>query len=223
MDLEASKAYFQRSGAALREIQHSTALLKQDLDADDFQRAWVRLLTEFVRAHKFLQDSAKAIDQKQWAGSLSRDRKENHALNYLFHARNADEHGARPGHEASPAALSIGGAFAFSGTNKNVTMKNCVIVSRLPDGTRVERRVDGQFSTENGNLTEGWIKSGVPVTRERAYLEIIPVLDRGIQYIPPVLPCRKQELAGTLAQICLNWIDAKHSELGKIIKDATKS
>tara|TARA_B100000614_G_C14389757_1_gene429124 strand:+ start:175 stop:777 length:603 start_codon:yes stop_codon:yes gene_type:complete len=61
---------------------------------DDFADAWFVFLTAWKGIYTILEQGAKSNAQsRQWFGAKKLQRKRNPVADYLFHARNAEEHG----------------------------------------------------------------------------------------------------------------------------------
>lgn len=180
-------------------------------DADEARRAWIAFISAYRTATKFLNDFGKEVGRDSWAKALFTEQQQNQSLNYVFQARNADQHGLLVGYEKRTAALNIGSMVSLEGNCQNITISDCVEIVNTPNGP-VERRMDGQFSTSNGFIVEGWLSTDAQVRRSSAHIQLGSLENRGQRYTPPNLQVKPEELAGKIAQVTVNWLMKKEKE-----------
>lgn len=134
-----------------------------------FSDAWYLFLIAAKNVYTTLEQGSKASPQsRQWFGAKKQERKDDPLLQYLFQARDDDEHGLDEVTELSPGFLGIGKA--AQGFSNNITISS--------------------LSFENGKLNIGPITSndGLPVLIEQRgpHTVLAPVTARGnIVYQPP--------------------------------------
>lgn len=213
MNRDKATAFMERAFYAMSEVENAKDILSQDTAPENLRRAWVLVLVEFRKALRFMDQAARNLDRNRWADAMKQERKNNATLTYIFHARNADEHGVIIGYEGEPASLNVGNAFAFSGENTNITIKDCKVVNTLPDGSVIEHNIDGKFSTSGGRVSDGWLKTSAPVARRVAFLSLSEVEDRGKTYFPSTGICGEANAPAKMAQTCYNWTSKKMQEL----------
>ncbi|MET0589025.1 MAG: hypothetical protein ABWZ75_10950 [Novosphingobium sp.] len=134
-------------------------------DYDDFNDTWYTFLVAAKNVYTVLEQGAKTSSQSlQWFGGVKRFRKDDELLQYLFEARNDDEHGLGSSTEHVPGALAIG-------------------VAR--DGYSRAMRING--STGPGGVLNVESLDGKPVLIERTlpHIRLIGVQARGNRTIAP--------------------------------------
>ncbi|WP_146194431.1 MULTISPECIES: hypothetical protein [Thioclava] len=207
-------AFQRRARDAVCDFRIAIKRLSGDATYEELRTHWSLALSEFRKFLKFAETAARERERNGWADNLIKERKDNPILNYAFHARNAEEHGHASSAKPEPAALRIGGMFSFAGNVSNVTISNCREITTLQDGRTIERRVDGQFSTTDGKISSGWLNSQVPVNSQTPYIQLLPAMDRGQSYQPPMLKdVRREDLADVFAQKICHWMEKKLKEL----------
>lgn len=78
----------------LRIAERALTDLEAATEPDDFGDAWTVFLQAWKGVYTLLEQGAKESAQsRQWFGRKKAQRKADHLLNYLFHARNDEEHG----------------------------------------------------------------------------------------------------------------------------------
>lgn len=151
-----------------------------DSDGDDFRDHWFVFLTAFKSVYTALQEGAKGQPKSlQWMGARNRERRNNPLLQYLYIARNDEEHGLN---------LSV--------------MDGIGGISVDTDGTTAEDPLIVWLNPETG-LVEAYRKSGQPVTVLRQHGPgplLRPVRDRdGTVIQPPPDPDNRELLCFPLA------------------------
>lgn len=202
-------SFLARTEQAFRGFCAAKDQLSVETNASALSAYWSQLLSEFRKFLRFSELAARNFGRNDWADALTREVNATDVFTYLFHARNADEHAVVAPFDPHEASLNVGRFISFSGVNTNITISNCVVVERLPGGQTVERRIDGKFSTNGGQISEGWLKSEVPVSRVPAHLRLGAALDRGKRYELPNLGCRAEDTVSMLAQRAYNWMYSK--------------
>jgi hypothetical protein len=129
---------------AINKAQHRLRVTQKALDDlsgarsyREFQDSWYVFLTASKSIYTVLQQGAKITPQSlQWFGGKSTERRNDPLLQYLYEARNEDEHGLDSCTELEPARIEIGQntlghskAIRINGTdNFGNTFKNCFAI-----------------------------------------------------------------------------------------------
>jgi hypothetical protein len=146
-----------RARAALSAIEHSQSL-------PDIETAWSDFLVAANRVYSRLEQGAKTDGTStSWFGRKKNERKSSALLQYVHHARNADEHGLAKVTDRTAPALAIGvgrGAWRIDGTTG-------------PGGQLKVTALGGQ--TAESKFVES-IPSSV---------RLVTAIDRGVSYQPP--------------------------------------
>lgn len=146
-----------------------------------FTAAWYLFLVAAKNVYTTLEQGAKSSPQsRQWFGKRKNDRKSDPLLQYLFQARDDDEHGLADVTRLQPGSLAIG---------------------KAAPGYSSSMHID-RLEIKDGKVHIGKITSldGKPVLIENipAHAVLMPVTGRGnITYNPPETH-RGEKLADTL-------------------------
>lgn len=74
----------------------------------EFTDSWFVFLTAFKSTYTTLEQGAKVSAQsRQWFGAKARERRGDELLQYLFQARNDEEHGLEAGAEPVPGRITV--------------------------------------------------------------------------------------------------------------------
>lgn len=183
----------------LRTAEKVVDNLAQCEDYDTFSELWYVFLTSSKSIYTVLEQGAKASPQsRQWFGGKKKERRTDPLLQYIYQARNDDEHGIEPTTEHVQGSLAIG----------------------------VNRPGYSNHMTISGSLKTGfWATShdGKPVLVERTLphvrLVIIHGRDEKIVYDPPT-EHMGQPLTDTspsnVAQLGLNYLSSLVEEAGRL-------
>lgn len=178
------RAAIEKAKGRLRVAQKALAELKSCSTFGDFSDAWYIVLTSSKNVYTVLEQGAKGSPQSmQWLGAKKQARKSDDLLQYMFEARNDDEHGLGSAVKLKPELHEIGVAGpGFSNTVRldggpfsNVVISGCGTALAFeggppPPGLRVTP-LDGK---------------PVRVRRTPATTVLIPVTARGDRtYNPP--------------------------------------
>ncbi|WP_249696461.1 hypothetical protein [Stappia sp. WLB 29] len=102
-------AAIQKCKQRLRIARKSLDTMKSCDNFTDFSDAWYGLLTASKNVYTTLDAGAKTSAQsRQWFGSVERYRKRDELLQYMFEARNDEEHGLGTAVELQPPVHEIG-------------------------------------------------------------------------------------------------------------------
>jgi hypothetical protein len=113
-----------KAHSRLRTAQRAVNDLAGCNDFNAFADTWYVFLTAAKGIYTVLEQGAKTSPQsRQWFGSVNRQRREDPLLQYLYQARDDDEHGISPVVEHVPGHIGIGvskpgysSAMRFDGT-----------------------------------------------------------------------------------------------------------
>jgi hypothetical protein len=131
-----------KAASRLRVAQKATAELAGCKNHDAFTDVWYTFLTASKNVYTILEQGAKADPRsKQWYGGRAAERRGDELLQYIYEARNDDEHGLEEMSEAVGGSLSIGipkPGFSNSFTiNANPTAGSRGIIVKSLDGLPV--------------------------------------------------------------------------------------
>lgn len=110
-----------KAKSRLRVAEKAARELNDCKSHDDFTDTWYSFLTASKNIYTVLEQAAKVTPQsRQWFGSKSKERRADELLQYLYEARNDDEHGLEPISRHEPGYLSIGVAKAGFSTSMRI-------------------------------------------------------------------------------------------------------
>ena len=117
--------------AAIRKARERLVLASESLkkageakDHTTFSGAWYFFLIAAKNIYTSLEQGSKASPQSmQWFGSKKKDRKNDELLQYLFQARDDDEHGLGDVTKLEQGSFAIGKSVAGSSDNFQIRMK----------------------------------------------------------------------------------------------------
>lgn len=181
---------------------------------ETFSRAWYVFLTSSKNIWTLFEQGSKLSPQSmQWFGGKKKQRKESAVLQFMFEARNADEHGLEDALELQSSSLR----FSYTGNT-----------SELPKGFSFG---SVKFNTETNEASlvgNGTDRSGIEVSVPLQSFEEVPphsvlsaIRDRGGCIIhPPRDPDNTVEavLPIKAASICLEYLEGLISEAARIAK-----
>ncbi|RWB98869.1 MAG: hypothetical protein EOQ56_19230 [Mesorhizobium sp.] len=160
------KAAIEKANSRLAKARESVTAIGSATTYPSFQSAWTDFLLAANAIYSILERGAKGNQSSiNWFGRAKGTRRKDPLLQYIHHARNADEHGIAPVTELVPGSVSIKGV----GGNA-VHIENLVIN-------------DGNFRAEvkpvNGSLPS--------ITLQRPTAKLISVTDDrfGDTFDPP--------------------------------------
>lgn len=135
-----------------------------------FSGAWYLFLIAAKNVYTTLEQGSKISAQsRQWFGAKKKERKDDPLLQYLFQARDDDEHGLDEVTALSPGYLGIGKS--APGFSSSLSISNLTI--------------DGNGQVSVGSITS---HDGLPVLIEQRgpHSTLVPVTGRGgVVYQPP--------------------------------------
>ena len=98
-----------KAQSRLRTAHKAVADLERCEDVQSFSDTWYTFLTAAKNIYTSLEQGAKTSPQNaQWFGGVKAKRRADPLLQYLFQARDDDEHGLDPVINQEPSSLSIG-------------------------------------------------------------------------------------------------------------------
>ena len=192
-----------KAQSRLRVAQKAANELVECKDFDAFNDVWYTFLTAAKNIYTVLEQGAKISPQsRQWFGAKKEERRKDDLLQYLFQARNDDEHGIEPIAEHIPGFVGIGGggerysnSFMFSG---------------------------GTDASGNFHISELESKDGRPVLIEHRpdSVKLISVKDRGGRLYDPPTSHKGSSLSDNsplnVAKLALLHLEALVSEAEKL-------
>lgn len=168
-----------KAKSRLRTVERELAELQKATSYTEFSDHWYVFLTAWKGIYTTLEQGAKASPQaRQWFGAKQQERRKDNLLQYVYQARNDDEHGLNTVTKLDPGHVAIG-VKANPGENLNMIIDE---IRFDANGVRVSSAKDF-----NGNpiptFTE--IRGAHPV--------LISVRDRGGNtYAPPSMHLGKK-------------------------------
>lgn len=98
----------EKARSRLRNIDKAIRELEAGGDFDEFTDTWFTFLTAFKSTYTALEQGAKSSPQsRQWFGCKARERRGDELLQYLYQARNDEEHGLEEVAKAVPGRLML--------------------------------------------------------------------------------------------------------------------
>ena len=156
----------EKARSRLRLAIKATEELKECKDFQSFNDTWYVFLTSAKNIWTVLEQGAKSSSHStRWFGERAKERKSDPLLQYVYQARNDDEHGLEPVTHNIPGGLAIG---------------------VLRPGSSQAIRLDG--TTGPGGLLRVTSLDGKPVYIEQTlpHVALAAVTVRGVQYHPPM-------------------------------------
>jgi hypothetical protein len=127
-----------KSKSRLRLAKKALETLSQCENFDDFTDAWFSFVTAFKSVYTTLEQGAKASPQsRQWFGAKQAIRRKDPLLQYVYQARNDDEHGLAPVARHVPESLAVGVSRPGYSSNMRISMKDGTITAQSLDGLPV--------------------------------------------------------------------------------------
>ena len=188
--VKAASENLKRAETALHDIEAAQTLA-------EVETAWSDFLTAAGRVFTKLEQGAKSNGKSNaWFGRKKHERRTDPLLQYVHHARNADEHGLAEVTERTAPALALGvgpGAWRFDGTvGPEMQMKVTAMGGQVPGKSKFVEVVPSK-------------------------VRLVKVIDRGVSYDPPVDPQTKQTLLpNEVAKLALDYIGRMIQEAGKL-------
>jgi len=157
----------EKANRRLNSAKKSVEELRQCKTMEQFHDAWFSFLTASKSVYTALETGSKVSAQsKQWYGAKARERRDDELLQYVYQARNDDEHGLGPIVEEKPGMVAIG-------SNR----------PGYSQRTRISLNVEGG----KVSISEATPRDDKPVLVELlpAYVALAPVTARGNRIYPP--------------------------------------
>ena len=100
--IDKAKSRYRVASKALRELNECN-------NFEDFKDTWFTFLVAWKSIYTALEQGSKVTPQsRQWYGGVKSRRKNSETLQYLFEARNDDEHGMEWGVTREPGSVAVG-------------------------------------------------------------------------------------------------------------------
>ncbi|MDR7116816.1 hypothetical protein [Caulobacter sp. BE254] len=98
-----------KAASRLRVAEKAAAELAECKTHEAFTDTWYTFLTASKNVYTILEQGAKTDPRsRQWYGGVAAERRGDDLLQYIYEARNDDEHGLEEMSEAVPGSLSVG-------------------------------------------------------------------------------------------------------------------
>jgi hypothetical protein len=112
-----------KAAGRLRLAAKHAEALKVCKSHEEFCDTWYQFLVTYKNVYTALDQGSKASPQsRQWFGAKKNERRDDPLLQYLFQARDADEHGIESVTQFVPGSLAIG--VAKPGFSQSVRISN---------------------------------------------------------------------------------------------------
>lgn len=190
--IEKARSRLRVARKALHDMQASN-------DMEAFHDSWYTFLTATKNIYECLKTGANTTtpQSRQWYGEKARERREDPLLQYVYEARNADEHGLASSVVRRNASVAIG--VRRPGYTSSISVKSG------PDGSlRVTSNDDKPILFE---------------TRP-AHVVLVPVTARGNRIHPPPAQHLGKPIDGSepipVAEHALNYLEALVEEASKL-------
>ncbi len=171
----------------LRNAQKAVEDLRAYLEIEDlqsFEDTWFTFLFSWKSIYTTLEQGSKTTPQsRQWFGGVKQDRKDDDLLQYLFEARNDDEHGLETSIKTVPELTEIG--VRGHGVSNAVLINGPGIIGGVAINCGAAIAYEGHPSQNPYKVTA---LDGKPIlTRHTpAHVTLKPVFARGNRiYLPP--------------------------------------
>lgn len=177
------RAAIEKGNSRLRVAKRAVFDLKTSRTFSDFSDNWYVVLTSSKNVYTVLEQGAKASPQsRQWFGAKKETRKGDPLLQYLFEARNADEHGLGSAVQLEPARLQIG--VAGEGFSNSMRLDGGPFSNVVISGCRTAVSFEGGSPPSDLRVTP---LDGRPVRvlRTPATTVLIPIAARGDRILNP--------------------------------------
>ena len=178
------KAAVEKAKGRLRVARKALAELKSSRTFSDFSDSWYVVLTSSKNIYTVLEQGAKSSPQSmQWFGAKKQIRKSDPLLQYMFEARNDDEHGLGSAVQLKPELHEIG--VAGPGYSNAVRLDGGPFSNVVIQGCGTAVAFEGGPPPPDLRITP---LDGKPVRVRRtpATTTLIPIAARGDRvYAPP--------------------------------------
>lgn len=199
-------------------IEMALTGLRTSVELRTLRAHWKAILMSYAAAVSHLRKGADTGSAKGWSDAMMFEQRNNSVLRYMLHARNHDVHQAA----AFPSSPQRGFASVENlienwNTEGKVNFFGGTSSTFLQDGRRIDRKLDGSLSYENGSpKVDLGDQYNVKIVRQ--YLKLEDVVDRGVTYPVPdgVVPIEAQ--AVNFAEHVLAWLNTKIVEFESLRK-----
>lgn len=219
-DSDKADGFLGRANQIFHDFEQNKFAFQVEKSPDLLRRVWEQSLSDFRKFLRCAEQAARNMDRKTWADALIEEVKGSPVLNYVFHARNADEHTYFPVSTSQSRSISIGDTLFISGDNRGLLMTGNKFIFSDIEGRAQEFYFDAVISKMvNGRIENGWIETEAPILRKPAFLRLEDVVDRGVVYPVPRLNCSKEELPRLIFQKVFDWMFTKIKALNGFEKN----
>jgi hypothetical protein len=181
------RAAIQIASEHLAQVRTALDQINSAQSLTDVETAWSNFLVAANRVYTKLEQGSKSNGSSiAWFGRKKNERKKNKMLQYVYHARNVDEHGLAKVTDRTAPGLALGvgpGAWRFDGTTG--------LGGRL------------QISALGGQTAESKFVEGIP-----SKVRLVRVVQRGDSYDPPQDQSGRDLLPNEVADATVKALDA---------------
>ena len=203
MDLRA----IQKANRRLNSARAAVETLKKCRDMEQFHEIWFEFLIAAKSVYTSLETGSKTTPQsRQWYGGKAAERRNDELLQYVYQARNDDEHGLGDVVEHVPGRFTLGVGPGAPGYTPEFSRS-----------LRVEN-----MSIEKGRITvEATSLDGkrIGIKRTPDHVALSPVDARGVVYQPPTKHLGKSlpsNLPLPVAELMIAYLAGMVAEAGKL-------
>lgn len=138
------KRALEKSASRLRLVRKSLLDLDASVSFEEFSDTWYSFLTAWKNIYTILEQGSKTTAQsRQWFGAKKRERKSDPLLQYLFEARNDDEHGLDNSLNLQPRFLDIG--VVSEGSSRKIRLDGGPFSNVVIEGGATAARFEGSI------------------------------------------------------------------------------
>ena len=189
--------------------------LKTSSELRALRAHWKAILAGHPSVVSQLTRAASKGSAKGWSDAMKHEQRTDPVLQYMFHARDHDIH-----LEEFPSTPRRGFAIVENfienyNTEGTVHFHGGTTTQFLPDGTRIDRKLNGTMSYENGTPKVDF-DDDYNVKIVRHHLKLEEVRDRSVVYSPPNTGVPLEEQAISFAETVLAWLKKKVVEFEKM-------
>lgn len=207
-----------RAKEELFAIEMALEGLKTSPELRSLRAHWKAILVSYTAAVSHLRKGADKGSAKGWSDALMFEQRNDPVLTYMLHARNHDIHQVAT-FPSSPKRgfASVENFIENWNTEGTVNFFGGTSSKFLQDGTRIDRRLDGSLSYENGSPKVD-LGDAYKVKIVRQHLKLEDVIDRGVTYHVPGGEVPIEGQAINFAEYVLAWLNNKIVEFEDLSK-----
>ena len=183
--------------------------------------AWEEFTKHFRAGFEGLKAVARLAISQSHAGDLETELRQIPQLDFVRQCRNSIQYNGGAVIESSPSEVVTGSvdtpsAISYSGNGFFQAQDNYLLIIGK-DGTPecIERISDvtAKSPPDRGRL----IRGSFPARITGPYLRLVPVINRGVMFVPPMIAPRVEQNAETVALYCIEWLGEKLSIINERI------